>query len=179
MLHVSKFTSGKYDMRKTVTLVICAIYVLCIIFVSFFGLKFASYNPIVYTTRIGITSGISTAGYDPNDTYFDGMELRKIVHYSGSYPVLGTPIAAYELTWRVYPDNISRKDEIVSISCIFDSVPYTISVAGEEIVTTSFTIIKNGEFSAEIIFHAADTFTVIIRANDGSKKEVKLQFVVI
>ena len=166
-------------MRKITTLVIAAVFLLCIVLVSFFGMKYTSYEPITHVQHIGILSDVNDIGtrnYRPDNEDFprepgtDTIRLSKTIHFSGKYPGMGDPIIIYYLEWRVYPDLISLRGDSVNLS-----VP-GIDMTDGVIETDSYKITRAGNSTAEIRFKQLESFTITLTAQDGSDKKIRLQF---
>lgn len=125
-------------MKKSVIVLIGVIYVLAIAVVSFFGLQIETFNETIYVSSIEIINeDIKIAD--------DGTKYV-IIDYVDD-PANPT---SYQLEWRVYPDDATRK--IVEFN--YDETR---------------TFVEVNEFGT-VIFNRKGSITVYITSTDGNEK---------
>ena len=125
-------------MKKSVIILIGVIYILAIVVVSFFGLKIETFNETVYVDNVKFTNeDIKTAN--------DGSKYVVISYLGGE-----DEITAYQLEWRVTPDDASRK----IVEFLYDETK---------------TIATVNEFGT-VVFNKKGSITVYISSTDGSAK---------
>jgi len=116
-------------MKKSVVILIAIIYIASIALVSFFGLQFKVFNEIIYSNKIEILNEdieIDTNG-DPYARAQKGDD----------------GVWRYQLTWRVYPDDVTNS----AVTFSYDNQNNTVSVDENGVVT--FT--KKGVVTIEIL----------------------------
>lgn len=125
-------------MKKSVIVLIGVIYILAIVVVSFFGLKIQTFNETIYTTKIEYTnSDIKIAD--------DGSKYVVIKYVEDEL----NP-TSYQLEWRVYPDDASRK-----------IVKFTINENEKDGYVNDF---------GTVIFNKKGAIIVYITTTDGTNK---------
>lgn len=126
-------------MKKSVIVLIGIIYILAIVVVSFFGLKIETFNETIYVTEVEYTNEDIKISQGGDEKYV-------VIQYVDDEENPTT----YQLEWRVYPDDASRK--IVSFA--YDETKTYVTV---------------NEFGA-VIFSGKGSITVYISSTDGTAK---------
>ncbi len=103
-------------MKKSVIILIALIFIASVVTVSFFGLKFKTFDEIVYVSEIEILNDDVLVN-DEGTPYI-------IVH-----PENG--VRQYQIKWRVYPDNATDD----SVSFAYDSQNENVTIDENGIVT--------------------------------------------
>ena len=125
-------------MKKSVIVLIGVIYVLAIAIVSFFGLQIETFNETIYVSNIEIIN---------EDIKFATDGSKYVIINFEDNPNNPT---SYQLEWRVYPDDATRK--IVEFS--YDKTR---------------TFVEVNEFGT-VIFNRKGSITVYITSTDGNEK---------
>ena len=132
-------------MKKSVIILIALIYIAAIALVSFFGLQFKVFNPVVDVERIEILN--------------EGLKESERL---GKYVVIEKNAEGewkYQIRWRVHPDDATN----TRVEFSYDKQNSAVSVDENGIVT--FT--KNGSITVHIIAtdgsNASATLTVIAK----------------
>lgn len=132
-------------MKKSVIVMIGVIYVLAIAIVSFFGLQIETFNQTIYVEKIEcINEELKVSG--------DGTKYI-VIYYQED---INEP-TAFQLEWRIYPDDASRKN----VRFVYDETSSIASV---------------NEFGT-VIFYKKGTITVSIVATDGSSKSETIKII--
>ena len=116
-------------MKKSVVILIALIYVVSIALVSFFGLQYKTFNPIVYTTSVELLN-----------------ENVKVNEQGEPYVVVRPDDEGnrqYQILYRVHPDNATNNE----VSFAYDNQNGTVSIDENGVVT--FT--KKGVVTVQII----------------------------
>ena len=116
-------------MKKSVVILIALIYVVSIALVSFFGLQFKTFNPIIYTTSVEILN--------ENVKVNDAGEPYVVVRPDDK----GN--RQYQILYRVHPDYATNNE----VSFAYDNQNGTVSIDENGVVT--FT--KKGVVTVQII----------------------------
>ena len=117
-------------MKKSVVILITIIYIASIALVSFFGLQFKVFNEIIYSSKIEIIN--EDIKINPNDGKPYAMAQKG-----------EDGVWRYQLTWRVYPDDVTNN----AVTFSYDNKNNTVSVDENGVVT--FT--KKGVVTIEIL----------------------------
>lgn len=116
-------------MKKSVVILIALIYIVSIALVSFFGLQYKTFNPIVYTTSVEILN----ENVKVNDNGEPYVVVRPDDEGNRQYQIL----------YRVHPDNATNNE----VSFAYDDQNGTVSIDENGVVT--FT--KKGVVEVHII----------------------------
>ena len=111
-------------MKKSVVILIALIYIASIALVSFFGLQYKTFNPIVYTTSVEILN----ENVKVNDAGEKYVVVRADEHGNRQFQIL----------YRVHPDNATNNE----VSFAYDDQNGTVSVDENGVVTFSKEISK-------------------------------------
>lgn len=130
-------------MKKSVILIILAVYLLSIVAVGFFGMKVTVYDETIYVTNIEIY-GVTVDGDDMvlKDDSGTGVDQYCVIAYEEG-------LVAF-INYRATPDNASNRD----VTLFTDKE------------STCATVNRNGT----VEFTAQGAVTVFIKATDGSGK---------
>lgn len=125
-------------MKKSVIVLIGVIYILAVAVVSFFGLQIDTFNETIYVSKVEIIN--------ENIKIADDGSKYVVIHFEDD-PNNPT---SYQLEWRVYPDDATRK--VVEFN--YDR-------------TRDF--VEVNEFGT-VIFNRKGSITVYITSTDGNEK---------
>ena len=136
--------------KKSTALIILVVFVVSIVYVSFFGLKINSYEDVIYVDKVEcLNSDFRT---QEDGTNLLAFRLDSSEHYNEDDGYF-----YYQLEWRVYPDNSTNK----SVTFVYDD-------ANED-----FSISPRGIIKAK----GKRACTISIVADGGNNKKIEILFV--
>ena len=106
-------------MKKSVVILIALIYIVSIALVSFFGLQFKTFNPIVYTTSVEILN-------DDGDVKTNSAGEKYVVIRPDD-----EGNRQYQILYRVHPDNATNHE----VTFAYDNQNGTVSIDKNGVVT--------------------------------------------
>ena len=106
-------------MKKSVVILIALIYIVSIALVSFFGLQFKTFNPIVYTTSVEILN-------DDGDVKTNSAGEKYVVIRPDD-----EGNRQYQILYRVHPDNATNNE----VTFAYDDQNGTVSIDENGVVT--------------------------------------------
>ncbi len=141
-------------MKKSVVLLLAAVYVFAIAVVGFVGLKLKVYDPVIYVEKIICES----------DGYVEYSEEDKIKkEHDGVINCKFSSDLVVEIKCKPNPDNATNKE-------------FEYFVLGD---TTKYELTKKNDGTASVKFLEANSYTVIVTATDNQKATLKIKINVV
>lgn len=141
-------------MKKSVILLLSAVYIFAIVIVGFLGLKMKVYDPIVYVNNI-ICETEGYKEYSEEEKVKKGHDGYIQVEYSANLIV--------EIKCKPNPDNATNKT-------------FDYSVLGD---ASRYELIVKEDGTASVKFKEATAYTVIVTATDNHKATLKIKIIVV
>ncbi|MCI5938850.1 MAG: hypothetical protein MRZ17_02955 [Acholeplasmataceae bacterium] len=141
-------------MKKSVILLVSAVYIFAIVIVGFLGLKMRVYDPTIYVEKIVC----ETKGYHE---YSEEDKIKK--DHDGYIQVEYAKDLVVEINCKPNPDNATNKS-------------FDYSILGN---TNRYELTIKNDGTASIKFKEATAYTIIVTATDNHKATLRIKVIVV